>query len=62
MRLIMKRRRTPAETKICAAMAMERSVTCVLQTNLMVQVVMRAIQKPNVIPDMMNLWPRLLLT
>jgi len=58
----MKRRRTPAATKICAAMAIDMFRRCVLQTRRIVQATIRAMQKPNSMPDMMNFWPRRWLT
>ena len=48
---------TPALTKMFAAMATETLSWCVVQTNRIVQVVIRAIQKPKRAPDARNLWP-----
>jgi hypothetical protein len=53
----MKRRRTPAATNICAAIAIEALVGWVLQTKRIVHAVIRAIQKPNIKPDMRNFFP-----
>lgn len=49
---------TPAATKIWAAMATETFIRWVLQTSLIVQVRILAMQKPKRRPDMMNLWFR----
>lgn len=58
----MKRRRTPALVKIWAAIATRMFVGRVAQTMRMTIVVIRAMEKPKLNPDMRNLWPFLLLS
>lgn len=60
IRLMTNNNTTPAATKIWAAMAIGMCVGRVAHTMRMTHVVIRAMQKPNIMPDMMNLWPRLL--
>jgi len=48
--------------KILAAIAMGMSVGCVLQTSRSVEAIILAMQKPKIIPDMINFFPLLKLT
>jgi hypothetical protein len=60
-RLRMKRMITPAATKTLAAIAILAFVGFFAQTMRMTLATMRAMQKPKVAADGMNLWPRLKL-
>ena len=52
----------PADTKTWAAIAIGTLLMCVLQTNRIVQVTVRAMQNPKVMPDITNFCPLRLLT
>lgn len=55
----MKSRTTPAVTKTLAAIAKLTFVGCVAQAMRKAMVATRDMQKPPIMPEMMNLWPRL---
>lgn len=62
MRFVTNRSTTPAATNVPAAIAIEIFVGLVAQTILITHVVIRAIQKPNSTPEIINLCPRFLFT
>lgn len=62
MRLAKNKMTTPATVKMLAAMAMETFLWREAQTIRMTSAVVRAMQKPKTMPEMINLWPRRRLT
>ena len=58
---MMKRRRTPAATKMLDARATLTLKGRVAHTMRIIRVVIRAMQKPNIMPDMMKRCPLFLL-